>query len=60
MIIFTNEQRPNNITRYQNENRYKTYHANTKEDAREIIEKVKNKGFIVTAIKSNLGNAISI
>lgn len=60
-IIFTNiYNKPANIRYYANQNRFATYHAATKEEAKKIIEEVKNNGYKVTKVTTALGNRITL
>lgn len=58
-IIFTNiYNKPANVRYFKNQNRFKTYHAATKEEAKKIIEEVKKNGYEVTKVTTALGKTI--
>ena len=57
MIIFTNEHRGLRHY-YQNSNRFRTFHVNTKEEAEVVKKDVEARGFRVTKITTNLGTRI--
>lgn len=60
-IIFTNiYNKPANIRYFKNQNRFKTYHATTKEEAKKIIEEVKKNGHEVTKVTTALGNRVTL
>ena len=60
-VIFTNiYEKPANTRYFKNQNRFATYHAATKEEAKTIIEEVKKNGFTVTAIKTAMGNRVTL
>ena len=58
MIIFTNEHKGLNRHYMQNENRFRTFHTNSKEEAEAIKKDVEARGFSVTKITTNLGTRI--
>lgn len=60
-IIFTNiYNKPANIRYFKNQNRFKTYHAATKEEAKKIIEEIKNNGYEVTKVTTALGSRVAL
>ena len=59
-IIFTNEYLSKNFRKCMNQNKFKSHYATTKEDPKKIVEEVKSNGFIVTAIKTAMGNRVTL
>ena len=59
-IIFTNEYLPKNFRKCMNQNKFKSHYAATKEEAKKIIEEVKNNGYEVTKVTTAMGNRITL
>ena len=60
-LVFTNiYNKPSNKRYFQNQNRFKTFYAESKEEVKSIIEEVKKSGYTVTKVTTALGTRISV
>lgn len=59
-IIFTNEYLSKSFRKCMNQNRFKSYYATTKEEAKKIIEEVKKNGCEVTKVTTAMGNKVTL
>lgn len=60
-LVFTNiYKKPSTIRYYRNQNKFKTFYAETIEEVKEIIKEVEKNGHKVTQVKTAMGKIITL